>query len=105
MLDSPTVPGPVSDLRVLAKFTSVDLTWSAPREPNGVIRNYEVTYRVTGTTLTINTTHLSTSFSIPSLSHQTTVSGLSVSAYTKIGRGEAATIPDQITLGNCELQN
>ena len=95
----------MSDLIALAKFTSVDLSWSAPQEPNGDIISYEVTYRVTGATLIINTTDLSTSFSIPSLSHQTTVSGLSVSAYTKIGRGEAATIPDQITLDNGELQN
>ena len=96
----PTVPGPVSDLTALPKFTSIDLTWSAPQEPNGVIISYEVTYRVTGSNLvTTNTctTDLSTTFSISSLTPQTTVSDISVSAYTSIGRGEAATIADQTT--------
>ena len=93
-----TVPGPVSDLNALPKFTSIDLTWSAPQEPNGVIISYEVTYRVTGSNLvTTNTTDLSTPFSISSLTPQTTVSDISVSAYTSIGRGEAA-IPGQKTL-------
>ena len=105
IIDFSTVPGPVSDLRVLAKFISVDLTWSAPKDYPGVIISYEVTYRVTGVTLIINTTDISTSFNISSLPPRTTVSGISVSAYTKVGRGEASTIPDQITLGNCELQN
>ena len=93
------VPGPVSDLTALPKFTSIDLTWSSPQEPNGVIISYEVTYRVTGSNLvTTNTTDLSTTFSISSLTPRTTVSNISVSAYTSIGRGEATTIPDQTTL-------
>ena len=96
----PTVPGPASDLTALPKFTSIDLTWSAPQEPNGVIISYEVAYRVTGSNLvTTNTctTDLSTTFSISSLTPQTTVSDISVSAYTSIGRGEAAIIADQTT--------
>ena len=93
------VPGPVSDLTALPKFTSIDLTWSAPQEPNGVIISYEVTYRVTGSNLvTTNTTDLSTTFSISSLTPQTKVSNISVSAYTRIGPGEVATIADQTTL-------
>ena len=93
------VPSPVSDLTVQPKFTSLDLTWSAPGEPNGVIISYEVTYRVTGSNLvTTNITDLSTTFNISSLTPQTTVSNISVSAYTSIGPGEAATIADQTTL-------
>ena len=89
----------MSDLIALPKFTSIDLTWSAPQEPNGVIISYEVTFSVTGSNLvTTNTTDLSTTFSISSLTPQTAVSDISVSAYTSIGRGEAAIIPDQITL-------
>ena len=88
----------MSDLTVLPKFTSIDLTWSAPQEPNGVIISYEVTYRVTGSNLvTTNTTDFSTTFSISSLTPQTTVSDISVSAYTSIGQGEVATIADQTT--------
>ena len=89
----------MSDLNVQSKFTSIDLTWSAPQEPNGVIISYEVTYRVTGSNLvTTNTTNLITTFSISSLTPQTTVFDISVSAYTCIGPGEAATIADQATL-------
>ena len=88
----------MSDLTALPRFTSIDLTWSAPQEPNGVIISYEVTYRVTESNLvTTNTTDSSTTFSISSLTPQTTVSNISVSAYTSIGRGEATIIPDQIT--------
>ena len=102
-INQPILPhavlGPVSNLIALPKLTSIDLTWSAPQEPNGVIISYEVTYRVTGSNLvTTNTTDLSTTFSILSLTPQTTVSNISVSAYTSIGRGEAATIADQTTL-------
>ena len=97
-------PGPISNLTAHPTLTSIDLTWSAPLEPNGVIISYEVTYRVTGSNLvTTNTTDLSTTFSISSLTPQTTVSNISVSAYTSIGPGEAATIADQTTL--CELLN
>ena len=93
------VPGPVSDLTALPKSTSIDLTWNAPQEPNGVIISYEVTYRVTENNLvTTNTTDLSTTFSISPLTPQTTVSNISVSAYTSIGPGEAATIADRTTL-------
>ena len=89
----------MSDLNAQSKFTSIHLTWSATQEPNGVIISYEVTYRVTGSNLvTTNTTDLSTTFSISSLTPQTTVSNISVSAYTSIGPGEAATIADQATL-------
>ena len=48
--------------------------------------------------VTTNTTDLSTTFSISSLTSQTTVSDISVSAYTSIGRGEAATLADQTIL-------
>ena len=73
------------------KFTSIVLTWSAPQEPNGVIISYEVTYRVSdGNLVTTNTTDLSTTFTIPSLTPGTTVTDISVSAYTRVGRGDPA---------------
>ena len=82
------VPGVVSNLTGQPKFTSIVLTWSAPQEPNGVIISYEVTYRVSdGNLVTANTTHLSTTFTIPSLTPGTNVTDISVSAYTSIGRG------------------
>ena len=70
--------------------TSVVLTWSAPQEPNGVIISYEVTYVVSdGNLITTNTTALSTTFTISSLTPGTRVSNISVSAYTSVGGGDA----------------
>ena len=98
-----TVPGPVSNLMAFGIFRSVDLTWDSPQYMNGVIISYEVTYMVSRVNLIVNTTN--TTFSIPQLKPKTTVSGLSVRAYTKIGYGDTTKIADQITLGKCELQN
>lgn len=86
-----TAPGPVSNLLAEPKFTSIMLTWSTPQEPNGIIISYEITYRVDGGDLIAsNSTGLATSFIVPSLPPSTTVSDISVSAYTSIGQGEAA---------------
>ena len=91
------MPGPVANLSAQARVKSVDLTWSSPQEPNGIIISYEVTYRVTGSNLvTTNTTELS--FSISPLSPLTTVFNISVSAYTSIGRGEAVVIDNVETI-------
>ena len=87
-----TVPGVVSDLTGQPKFTSIVLTWSAPREPNGVIISYEVTYRDSdGNLVTTNTTDLT--FTIPSLTPGTNVTEISVSAYTRVGRGDPVLNP------------
>ena len=86
------------------KFTSIVLTWSPPQEPNGVIVYYEVTYTVNGNnTFRVNTSVLSTTFTIPSLTPQTRVSAITVTAYTRIGRGGPANLPDQTTLELREL--
>jgi hypothetical protein len=93
------VPGPVLALMAHSRFTFIVLTWSAPQEPNGIIISYEVTYRVNdGSSITTNTTNLSTTFIISSLTPQTRVSGISVSAYTSIGHGEMTSLPDLKTL-------
>ena len=95
--DRLTVPGVVSDFTGQPKFTSIVLTWSAPQEPNGVIISYEVTYRVSGGNLvTTNTTDLR--FTIPSLTPDTNVTEISVSAYTSVGRGNPVQIPHLMTL-------
>ena len=94
----------MSDFTAHRALTSIDLTWSAPREPNGVIISYEITYRVTGNLITIRTSNSIMTYSISSLTPQTTVSDISVSAYTSIGPGESVTIADQTTLDKpCEL--
>ena len=82
-----------------AQFTSIVLTWSAPQEPNGVIISYEVTYRVNDSTpVTTNTSALSTTFTIPSLTPGNQFLNVSVSAYTRIGQGEAAIISGNVAL-------
>ena len=81
------VPGAVSNLMGARSSTSVVLTWSAPQEPNGVIISYEVTYRVNGTLFTANTTNLT--FTITSLTPGSSVTDISVSAYTSMGRGKS----------------
>ena len=93
---SSTVPGVVTDLTGLPKFTSIVLTWSAPQEPNGVIIGYEVAYRVSdGNLVTTNTTDLR--FTIPSLTPGTNVTEISVTAYTSVGRGEPIRITHLMT--------
>ena len=88
----------MSNLVGTPKFTSIVLTWSSPQEPNGVIISYEVTYTVNGNnTVRVNTSDLSTTFTIPSLTPQTRVSAITVIAYTRIGQGEPANLPDQTT--------
>jgi hypothetical protein len=65
---SHTAPGPVFNLTVEPQFTSVQLTWGAPEVPNGVIIQYEVTYRVSGGSLMTNITGAATTvFTIQSL--------------------------------------
>ena len=86
------------------KFISIVLTWSPPQEPNGVIISYEVTYTVNGNnTVRVNTSDLTTTFTISSLTPQTRVSAITVTAYTRIGQGEPANLPDQTTLELREL--
>ena len=96
-------PGPVSNLTSTPKFISIVLTWSPPQEPNGVIISYGVTYTVNGNNAFRNTSDLSTTFTIPSLTPQTRVSAITLTAYTRIGQGEPANLPDQTTLELREL--
>ena len=79
-------------------FTSIFLSWGRPENPNGEIISYEVTYRIgSGDIATDNTTDLATNYIIQSLSPSTTISNLSVTAYTRAGRGETRTREDVIT--------
>ena len=88
----------MSNLTGTPKFTSIVLTWSPPKEPNGVIISYEVTYTVNGNNIVrVNTSDLSITFTISSLIPHTRVSAITVTAYTRIGRGEPANLPDQTT--------
>ena len=87
-----TVPGAVFNLTGQPRFTFIVLTWSAPQDPNGVIISYEVTYKGNDDIVTTNTTDLSTTFTISSLTPGTNVTEISVSAYTNVGRGDPVQI-------------
>ena len=84
-----SVPGPVSDLTVSPGVVHVDISWSPTLEPNGVISNYEVCYRIHSSVM--NCTYLYTSATQYTLKYfpPSTVVTLSVRAYTIIGPGEA----------------
>ena len=93
----------MSGLVSVPRFTFIILTWRPPEEPNGVIISYEVTYTVNGgNTFRVNTSN--STFTIPSLTPQTSLSPLAVTAYTKIGRGEPTFINESTLDVPCELQ-
>ena len=96
-----TAPGPVSNLTVGLKFTAVQISWGAPQMTNGVITQYEVTYRVSLTDPTDPATNF---IIIPSLIPGTVVSDISVTAFTSPGRGVVSTTPDFTTPENPELR-
>ena len=99
-------PGPVFNLTAGTKFISVILEWEIPREPNGNIIAYEVTYRVGSTSrVTRNTTDSEdTRVEITDVSTNTTVSDITVTAYTSVGRGEESTHPDVVTPAQPEIR-
>ena len=100
-----TAPGPIFNLTVGPKFTAVQISWGAPQMPNGVITQYEVTYRVNGGNLIANTTDLATTFIIiPSLNPGTIVSDITLTAFTSGGRGDASITADFTTPVNPVLR-
>ena len=94
-------PGRVSHLQAeTTSFSIIIISWSTPQVPNGIIIAYEITYSVNGSSLvTVNATGTTTL--TLELAPSTTVSGISVRAYTRIGPGPAVTTGDVSTL--CEL--
>ena len=95
----------MSDLTAGPVLVCVLISWSAPQEPNGRIIAYEVTYRVSSDDLVrANTTDLGTSLEIPSLAPLTTVSNISVAAYTSVGRGEVTTHDNVMTPEEPEIR-
>ena len=89
----------MSNLVGIPKFTSILLTWSPPQEPRGIVIGYAITYRINSSNIVrVNISAVTTiTFTISSLTPQTRVSAITVAAYTRIGQGQPATLPDQIT--------
>ena len=94
----------MGEIEAVPNVTSIVLTWSAPQAPNGVIISYEVTYRVnSGIVTTVNSTDASTNYTILSVLQGSTVSGISVTAFTSAGRGavrqgDSIVTPNELTL-------
>ncbi|KAM4748839.1 phosphatidylinositol phosphatase PTPRQ [Rhinophrynus dorsalis] len=84
------VPGspPQNLILVGVNATCINLEWSSPSEPNGIITHYEVIY--TNSTALFTQTTTATSFSLNNLSPYTLYS-ISVRAYTKFGHGNQST--------------
>ena len=95
LLSSPLlVPGPV----IITAFPSlfkINITWSPPDMPNGVIIAYEVSYRPTDSSQPVtrlNTTDLATSFTTQSDLEMGTEFIFSVRAYTQVGPGNQSSV-------------
>ena len=84
-----SVPGPVSDLTATPGVVHIDISWSPMLEPNGVINDYEVCYRIHSRVINCtNTSATQYMYTIEYLHPNTDVTP-SVRAYTIIGPGEA----------------
>ena len=91
----------MSPLRSKVRFTSIDITWDRPQDPNGIILRYEITYTVNDNISPVidSTTNPNDTitFKIPALTLGTRVS-VSVSAYTSVGQGPPANLTNLVTL-------
>ncbi|XP_075456630.1 phosphatidylinositol phosphatase PTPRQ isoform X3 [Ascaphus truei] len=70
--------------------TGINLEWSPPSEPNGIITHYEIIYTNLTALFALNTS--STSLSLSDLNPYTLYS-ISVRAYTRFGHGNQSTSP------------
>ena len=91
------VPTGVLNLMGTPDLISVELTWHEPSPPNGVITNYTITFSVNGSS-TITGKSIDTRFKIAGLRPQTVVSGITVTASTRIGSGPLVTYRNITTL-------
>ena len=90
----------MSNLTINVTLTSVNLFWSPPEQHNGILTRYEVTYRLNHNSqiTMISIENLSTTFTIQSLTPETGVVDISVSAYTSAGQGPLVMGPNVFTL-------
>ena len=75
---------------VYKSLSQINISWTLPLRPNGVIIAYEVSYRPTdssGPQTRLNTTDLDTNFSTQSDLEEGIEFIFSVRAYTRVGPG------------------
>ena len=95
------MPGFVAGLTGQVTFFTVELSWSPPQVPNGVIISYDVMFTVNDST-PIHTTNMAATSSAPSciisdLTPQTSISDITVTARTRIGPGPPTAFSDIFT--------
>ena len=76
----------MNQLNVTPSLTTLQLVWSPPEEPNGVIISYEISYQTESRVMVANTSHLQRQYTVEHLRPWTTLD-VSVSAYTRLGKG------------------
>ena len=89
------VPGVVSNVMAYTSLSQINISWTPPLRPNGVIIAYEVSYRPTDSSdpeTRLNTTDLETSFTTQSDLEEGTEFIFSVRAYTRVGPGNTSSI-------------
>ena len=89
------VPGVVSNVMAYTSRSQINISWTPPLRPNGVIIAYEVSYRPTDSSdpeTRLNTTDLETSFTTQSDLEEGTEFIFSVRAYTRVGPGNTSSI-------------
>ena len=87
----------VSNFTFGFQYTTLVFVWDPPQEPNGILLAYELTYRANGGDLiTQNSSDVDTTILTLNLAPSTTVSDISVRAYTSVGPGAAATTQNVI---------
>ncbi len=89
-------PGLVNNLSVTPYPTSLQLSWSAPLLPNGIITTYQVVHYLSGSSMEAervdqNTTDISTTLTLTGLRPYTSYS-VTVRAYTIAGAGEETSV-------------
>ena len=98
-----TVPGPVSGLKAgNVKFYTLELLWSPPEVPNGVITSYDIIYTLDGNSFRtdrLNATSNPQTYTISNMELQTNISSIIVTARTQVGPGASSLFSDSfITL-------
>ena len=77
------------------KLYSIDFTWDAPSQLNGILIHYTILYSVNGSALTRSTTTITT-YNIIDLNPNTRVSNITVYASTGGGDGQSVMLQNAI---------
>ena len=88
-----SAPGPVV-ITPLSSFSKITITWEEPAMPNGIITDYEVSYKLTDSSQPATTigTGVRKSLTTPDGQERGTSFTFTVRAFTSVGGGSITTI-------------